>query len=126
MGSCGVRCSYLQPRLPVTREQRSGRMHSSELGWPPHSSEVFLAPLSRLYTHRQLVLPRVQPQLLFHYSYLCLRGNWDKVEVLVGPKLYSLLSGDEKPLSLFLVITSAEVLYCLHRIAATRYELWMK
>lgn len=44
------------------------------------------------------------------YLHLCLQGVQDKVEVLVGPTLYSLLSGDEKHLSLFLVLTSTEVL----------------
>lgn len=48
------------------------------------------------------------------------------MEVLAGLRLCSLLSGNKKHLSLFLVITHAEVPYCLCRIAAARYELWMK
>lgn len=102
-------------------------MLSSEPGWPSRDAEVFLAPFSTLYTQGSSSFAEPSRSLYFTvYLHLCLQGNWDKVEVLVGPKLYSLLSGHEKHLSLFPVINGAEVLYCLRRIAAARYELWMK
>ena len=94
---------------------------------PPAMRRFFLHPSASCARTGSASFPEPSRSPYFTvYSHLCLQGNWDKVEVLAGPKLYSLLSGDEKHLSLFLLITGAEVLYCLRRIAAAGYELWMK
>lgn len=127
MGSRGVCSGCLQPRLPATQEQGSARMHSSEPGWPSRHAEVFLPPSAGCTRAGSSSFPEPSHSSYFTvYSHLCLQGNWDKAEVLAGLDCYSLLSGDGKHLSLLLVLTGAEVLCCLRRIAAARYELWMK
>lgn len=67
---------------------------------PPAMRRFFLHPSAGCTRAGSSSFAEASRSLYFNvYLHLCLQGNWDKVEVLVGPKLYSSLSGHEKHLS---------------------------